>query len=332
MADQAVESEVYVYRGGRAPQHITHAIIDKSVTEIDDSAFSGNTNLRSVKTHDGLKTILGVETFYGCTSLTHIDISSVEEIECWVFQGAGLIEVDCDSLLEVGRSAFEDCQSLRRISLPRVKVIWEWAFHDTALTEVELPEVEKIKHNAFHSNKSLWRIAIPLNPNLFDLTREDFTWDELEDGIDPEDLKDTVFDGCDNLVQVDLVGGIHETVSSLHLESWRNEMNNEINKINQVLPRIAPDEKTVTIRWWMGSVSSKVEHYKGEHRRVLKETATILELYLWKVNLLEENEEESHKPKSKRAKIDVERARKEKRIRSGADIVIKNVLPFLELK
>jgi hypothetical protein len=168
-----------------------------------------------------------------------------------------------------------------------------------------------------------------LNPNLFDLKPEDFTSGELADGIGPEGLKDTVFDGCDNLVQVDLVGWIHETVSSLHMESWRNDVNNEIKKINRVLPGTSANEKTMVIRWWMGSVSSKVEHYKGEHNRVLKEAATILELALWKVNL---SEEESRKPKSKKAKIDVERAKKERRITSGADIVIKNVLPFLTLE
>ena len=57
MADQAAEGDVYVYRGGRAPRDITHAIIDKSVTEIDDYAFHENENLRYVKTHDGLKRI-----------------------------------------------------------------------------------------------------------------------------------------------------------------------------------------------------------------------------------------------------------------------------------
>ena len=30
-------------------------------------------------------------------------------------------------------------------------------------------------------------------------------------------------------VQVDLVGGIHKTISSLHLETWRNDMKDEDN-------------------------------------------------------------------------------------------------------
>lgn len=183
--------------------------------------------------------------------------------------------------------------------------------------------MDKIGSNSFFENHSLRRIAIPLKADLFD--------SQLEEGFKVTAF-DYAFDGCDSLVQVGLVGGVNETVSSFHLESWRYDMNNEIKKINRVLPGTSANEKTMVIRWWLASVSSKLEHYEGEHRRVLKEAATILELALWKVNILEENEEESHKQMSKRAKIDVERARKEKRIRSGADIVIKNVLTFLELK
>ena len=332
MADQAEEGDVYVYTGGRAPQHITHAIIDKSVTEIDEYAFHENENLRYVKTHDRLERI-GCSAFHGCKSLTEIDLRSVKKLDSFALAESGLTKVDCDNLEIVGSCAFAECDNLRCIKLPSAKEIHQWTFYlDDKLTEVELPEAEQIQSGAFGENHSLRRIAIPLKADLF--------VDAVDDDPDPEDWsdsdtggdKDSLFYDCDSLVQVDLVGGIHKTISSLHLERWRYDVNNEIKKINQVLPGTSANEKTMVIRWWLASVSSKVEHYKGEHRRVLKEAATILELVVWKVNLLEENEEESHKPKSKKAKIDVERARKEKRIRSGADIVIKNVLPFLELK
>ena len=62
---------------------------------------------------------------------------------------------------------------------------------------------------------------------------------------------------------------------------------------------------------------------------------TLLELALWKAKLLygegKCNLEEEGK-KSKKAKIDVDSARKEHRVTCGANIVIKNVLPFLALK
>lgn len=44
-----------------------------------------------------------------------------------------------------------------------------------------------------------------------------------------------VFSDCSDLTTVELVGGIHNTVASLHLERWRNQMKDEINRINQDL-------------------------------------------------------------------------------------------------
>jgi len=40
---------------------------------------------------------------------------------------------------------------------------------------------------------------------------------------------------CPQLTKVDLAGGIHKTVDKVHLESWKNGMREEINRINQVL-------------------------------------------------------------------------------------------------
>ena len=116
MADQVVEGDVYVYRGGRAPHHITHAIIDKSVTEIDDYAFHENENLRSVKTHDGLKRI-GQQAFLSCESLTDIDIRSVKILDSFALAESGLTEVDCDKLLVLKNDVFEGCKKLTHITL-----------------------------------------------------------------------------------------------------------------------------------------------------------------------------------------------------------------------
>ena len=81
------------------------------------------------------------------------------------------------------------------------------------------------------------------------------------------------------------------------------------------------------IQEWVESVLRQTEHYKIEHHNLLKVAATILELALWKANL--ETGDGGGAPK--KAKIDVESARQERRITCGADIIIKNVLPFLEL-
>ena len=119
----------------------------------------------------------------------------------------------------------------------------------------------------------------------------------LKDGIITHD---NIFDGCDNLKHVDLVEGaiLKETVTALQLEDWRNDMNAEIDAINQIILPLAPAgmKKARLIRPWIRAVVGKIVHYKIQHSRLLNEAATSLELALL--------------PK---------------------DIVIKNVLPFLEL-
>jgi hypothetical protein len=64
----------------------------------------------------------------------------------------------------------------------------------------------------------------------------------------------------------------------------------------------------------------------------LKEATTLLELALWKTGL-DEDEVEDDSPDAE-ANIDVDTAKQEIRITSGADMnnIIKNVLPFLQLQ
>jgi hypothetical protein len=68
----------------------------------------------------------------------------------------------------------------------------------------------------------------------------------------------------------------------------------------------------------------------------LMEKMTLLELALWKAKLDEKGEVEDNfssdaDVQAKKACICVEIARKQRRITSGASIVIKNVLPFFRL-
>jgi hypothetical protein len=175
-------------------------------------------------------------------------------------------------------------------------------------------DLERIEAFAFLTCNALRSISIPLKDNLFGYN---------------------VFSGCHYLSRVDtLAGGIHETISSLHLESWRNEMEEEIDRINQTLPNTPNYSKTHAIEQWITRVLGRMEHYKTEHQIMLKEAMMLLELALWKAKLLNEADENKCNVDevTKKAKIDVETARKEHRVTCGASIVIKNVLPFLALK
>ena len=51
-------------------------------------------------------------------------------------------------------------------------------------------------------------------------------------------------------------------------------MEEEINRINQVIPTTPVNEKTEEIRQWMESIIEKMEHIKAEHHRNVKEAMT----------------------------------------------------------
>ncbi|KAK1738536.1 leucine-rich repeat domain-containing protein [Skeletonema marinoi] len=321
MADHADDGDdVFVYMGGRAPQHVTRVRIDKSVEVIEENAFRDCENLVQVETHDGIRRV-GERAFNWCNSLRRINLKYVVEIGVRAFWGCTYLEsVEFGNKLEtIGRYAFEGSISIKYLKLPSVITIGMQAFCNCkALIDIEFSErLETIETRAFAGCDRIERIAIPLKRGLFVIDDLFFRYNQ--------------FDNCGRLRTVDLVAGAHtKTATSLHMQCWRNEMQEEINRINQVLPNTPDNNKAEAIIRWIGSVLNKMEHYKAEHCRYVKEAVTLLELALWKAKL-GEKEEKSVEERAKKAKIDVESARKERRITCGADIVIKNVLPFLKL-
>ena len=322
-ADDGDNNNVFVYMGGdqRVPQHVTRVRVHKSVKIISMSAFRYCYRLVSVEMHDGVEGI-GEEAFSYCSSLRRMKLSGVRVIERNAFTGCRALEsVEFGDKLEtIGEGAFQST-SLRSIKLPKVWIIGTGAFKNCdKLTDVELSEdLGRIRGMAFFRCPRLRRISIPLKANLLG-------------------GNDVVFRGCDNLSQIDLVGGIHKTISSLLLDSWRNEMRNEIDRINQDLPNTVSFDKTITIQRWMERVIRSTEHYKTEHYTLLKNAVALLELALWKAKLDEEfgealsNKEDNESNATKKARIDTKATRHEARITSGANVVIKNVLPFLKLE
>ena len=110
-------------------------------------------------------------------------------------------------------------------------------------------------------------------------------------------------------------------------------MKDEIDCINLDLPIAPANEKTATIRQWMERVLERIEHYKSEHYALLKEFTTLLELALWKANLDDNVGYDAAAREGVRVtRGQIKRAKKDISITSGASIVIKNVLPFLELE
>eukprot|EP00985_Skeletonema_marinoi_P007417 scaffold3259_cov71-Skeletonema_marinoi.AAC.1 len=291
--------DIFVYRGGRAPQHVTHVRIDKSVEVIEDYAFNGCKHLVQVETHDGIRKV-GKRAFFGCKSLRSIDLRSAVEIGEDAFRGCeNLTDVQFGDKLEIiGICAFAQCTSLERLKLPSIITIKYAAFrYCDALTSIEFSErLQTIERWAFLGCDRLHRIAIPLKRDLFT--------------FDPRRQEYNQFDSCDLLATVDLVGGSHnKTIASLHMESWRTEMIAEINRINQFLPNTPAYEKTAAIKQWIDSVIDKMDHFKAKHHRYVKEGVTLLELALWKAKL-DEKDKNSAEGRTKKAKLDSESVRK----------------------
>jgi hypothetical protein len=276
------------YTGGRVPPDATHVIIDESVRVIPADAFSRNRNIVEVICDVNVKKVEKL-AFCNCTSLRRVIMPGVEIVEEHAFNFCeALTDVECGKLEIIKYAAFRSCTSLRSINLLSAKIVKRAAFDETALTDAKFgSKLDSIEEIAFVDCPNLERITIPLKDGLI--------------------THDSIFQGCANLKHVDLVEGpIHETIAALQLEEWRNDMNEEINSINQILPTVSAGgwddddddegEKARAIRLWIRSVLRKVIHYQAEHQRLLDEqVATTLELAL------------------------------------SQDIVMNNVLPFLEL-
>eukprot|EP00986_Skeletonema_menzelii_P001716 scaffold468_cov133-Skeletonema_menzelii.AAC.8 len=305
------DDEIFVYMGGnqRVPQRVRRARIHKSVKIVPREAFYHREQLIYVEFHDDIE-IIEEQAFFCCESLRgDIKLLGVRIIKEYAFYNCeGLTDVEFGDKLEtIEQNAFS-YTALKNIKMTTVRTIGKCAFYGCKeLSDVEFGEpLETLQRGAFDTCRKLKRIALPLKGNM---------------------IRGQVFNWCPKLTTVDLVGGIHNTVASLHLESWRSEMTEEINRMNQTLPTIRTGDKTQAICQWMESASHRLDCYKTEHHKLVKEATTLLELALWKTKL-DDNEGGPLEREGVRSNGSRERAR----ITSGSDVVIKNVLSFLVLK
>jgi len=299
------DNRIFIYSGGEVPQDVIHVLIDECMGSIPERAFFGRRLLETVECSVSVRRI-GRNSFTHCHSLRWIKMPGVIDIDILAFANCGNLEdVEFGDKLEtIKEDAFRWCTSLRRITLPSIKNIRSHAFMKcTRLTDVELSEtLDVIGRYAFAECPALRRIVIPLKDGII-IGNSEFGW-------------------CSNVTTVNLAGGVHKTVSCLHLECWRNEMNAEIDRINQVLPTTSSyaNDKTGAIQQWVRTVLLRLEQYKTEHGDILTEAATILELALWKSKFKDTSETERDEQK----RVDC-------RVSCGSNIIIPNVLAFLKL-
>ena len=304
----------------------THIFVDYEV--IHEREFCEHPYIIEVICSENVEGIYGA-AFAQCPSLRRLIMPGVKLAEAATFFGSEALEdVECGKLEIIKGCAFAGCKSLRSINLPSVRIVEELGFAGCALSEVTFgSKLDRIEESVFSGCTALERLTIP-----------------LKDGII---ASDDIFQGCENLNHVDLVEGeVHATIASFDSEEWKDDMHREIDSINQILPNACAGyydeeeeewfegEKAQVIRTWIRSVIDKMNHYKAGHRRFLNEAATLLELAIWKANLDDNNggRNMSVREGVRTTRGSVKRARRELCVTSGASIVIKNVLPFLELK
>ncbi len=317
---------IFVYTGGdqEVPRDVKRVRIAENVDTIPARTFEGCQQLIEVEGHNKINKIEEY-AFHNCrSSLRRVtNMQDLIEIERSAFSYCyALSDIDFDKLEIIGDSAFAFCYSLMHINMPSIRRVGAGAFRycgrlKDAVFGVKL---ERFEGSTFFNCSALTRIVIPLKDNLIInnnafLDCENFASVNALDG----GIHTTIFN-------VDaLAGGIRKTISSLHLEEWRNEMEEEIDRINQTLPNIRSTGKARATQDWITTVFSRMEHYKTEHQTLLKKAMTLLELALWKAKLLNETDDE------KKCNVD-EVTKRGHRVTCGASIVIKNVLPFLALK
>ena len=122
----AIDNEAF-----KGCKELKSVVIPDSVKAIGNSAFDGCTGLTSIVIPDSV-TVIGNSAFSGCTSLTSAIIGkSVKTIDNDAFSHcAGLTSIDIPESVEIiGKGAFKDCSGLESITIPKtVKIMQDWTF------------------------------------------------------------------------------------------------------------------------------------------------------------------------------------------------------------
>ena len=256
--------------GERIPDEATHITVGNSCTFVRANSFSGHRNIVELVCHLYVKTIER-HAFNNCPSLRRVIMPGVKIVETGAFFCCtALTDVECGMLKAVAHEAFRQCEALSSINLPSVREVDDAFDGCRALTDVKFSrQLVRIESGAFNNCQSLERITFPLKDDII-----------TNDGY-------FLFQVCAQLRHVDLAerAELQETFAGLHyFEDWRNDMNEEIDSINQILPNTPSGEwdeeveawsggrKALVIRGWIRSVLDKISHYKAS-----KEVVTALQ-------------------------------------------------------
>jgi len=116
-----------------------------------------------------------------------------------------------------------------------------------------------------------------------------------------------------------------ERINAIGLKYYRNKAINTVMGPGFIMPHEIDEGET-----WLDSIKSKLAEYEARYHE-LKESTIMIELSLWKMKLNNQSKGQNKNPgrQNKKKKIDESDLRGQCRVNCGADVIIRNVLPYL---
>ncbi len=205
-ANGDMTSEIINYYDEAYKQGITQIKLSSGVTAIGNSAFWGCSSLTSIDLSN--ITVISPYAFYDCSSLANIDLSKVTAIGNSAFWGcSSLNSIDLSNVTTMDNHSFCRCTSLESvINLTKVRIIDVGVFHGcTKLAKIELSKVTAVGEGAFDHCSSLTSIDLSsvttMGINSF---RECASLKKVTNLTKVTTIEDGVFLGCTKLEEIDL--------------------------------------------------------------------------------------------------------------------------------
>ncbi len=151
-------------RGCEGMRFLEEVKLPASVTILDDGAFRGCWNLRTINLAN--VTTIGNSAFFGCRSLDKIELPMAEKIGSRAFDNCStLTSVDIPNIKRLEGSIFSSCPALTNVNIPNVEELAGSNFSDCySLTNISIPKVKRIEGSSFSGCSSLSQVE--LSPEL----------------------------------------------------------------------------------------------------------------------------------------------------------------------
>ena len=188
---------------------------NSTINIINDYQFENFKNLKIVKLPNSI-TYIGINAFFGCSSLTSIEIpTSVTDIRDYAFSGCSSLTsiLIPDSVINIGSCAFSNCTNLIEIDLSQNMISIEYGLfaNCSSLTDITIPDkVTSIGALALTGCNALKSIQLPntivsIGAQAFE-NCSSLKSIELPQGI--TSIENAVFYCCSSLTSIEIPIGV----------------------------------------------------------------------------------------------------------------------------